>query len=103
MKGQIMTNGATIGMAGTTAGAAAETAKAIKASGAIVQVEAVEFLKMIERADKPLVVQAPAGFFMKYRYLTSYKGLVFLVQSADPLMPPAKAEIITAKRIWVPS
>ena len=98
-----MTNGAMIGMAGTAAGAAAEMAKAIKASGAIVQVEAAEFLTIIEKADRPLVVQAPAGFFTKYRYLTGYKGLVFLAQSADPLMLPAKAEIITAKRIWVPS
>ena len=99
-----MTNGAMIGVVGGGAGAAAaaELANAIKASGAIVQVEPSEFSKILEKTERPLVVQSPAGFFAKYRYLTSYKGLVFLAQSADPLMLPAKVEIITAKRIWVP-
>ena len=89
-----MTNGAA---------AAAAISNAIKASGAIVQVEPAEFLKILEKADKPLVVHSPPGFFTKYKYITGYKGLVFFAQCSSPLMLPAKAEVMTAKKIWVPT
>ena len=89
-----MTNGAA---------AAAAIANAIKASGAIVQVEPAEFLKILGKAEEPLVVHSPPGLFTRYKYITGYKGLIFFTRSADPLMLPSKAEVVTAKKIWVPT
>jgi len=97
-----MTNGA----AGAAAGAAvvAAVAQAIKASGAIVRVESVDFQTLVERADKPLVVLCRGGFLSsKYQYLMGYKGLVFYAKTATPLVLPAQTEVIEAKKIWIPS
>lgn len=94
-----MTNGA-----GAAAGAAAAIAQAIKASGAIVRVESNEFLAILSRAENPLVVYCEGGIFSKnYQYLTSYKGLAFYTKSQMPLTPPAGTELVTAKKIWIPS
>ena len=92
-----MTNGA----AGA-AGAAAAIAEALKAMGAIICVEPQEFLAILERTEKPLVVHSPSGLLTKYKYLTSYKGLVFFTKSRDALLIPASAEMVMAKKIWVP-
>lgn len=90
--------------AGAAAAAAAAIANAVKASGAIVQLEPDEFLKILGRAANPLVVTAEGGFFKtKYAYLTSYKGLDFYCQSDEVLPLPAGAELITAGKIWIPS
>jgi len=90
--------------AGAAAAAAAAVANAIKASGAIVQVEPDDFLKILARAKDPLVVTAEGGFFKtKYQYLTSYKGLDFYCMSEEPLPIPAEAELIPAGKIWIPS
>ena len=59
-----MTNGA----AGA-AGAAAAIAEALKAMGAIICVEPQEFLAILERTEKPLVVHSPSGLLTKYKYL----------------------------------
>lgn len=89
-----MTNGAA---------AAAAIAQAIKASGAIVRVESVDFETIISRTEKPLVACAQGGLMTtNYQYLTSYKGLVFFCKSSTPLTLPADAELIEAKKIWVP-
>jgi hypothetical protein len=86
------------------AAAAAAVANAVKASGAIVQVEAGEFLKILARASEPLVVTAEGGFFKtKYAYLTSYKGLDFYCSSDEALTLPPGTELITAGKIWIPS
>ncbi len=93
-----MTNGAVAGGA-----AAAAIAQAIKASGAIVRVEPQEFEQILRRTDRPLVVCAIAGLLTKhYRYLTGYKGLVFFTKSQTELMLPGSAEVVWAKKIWVP-
>lgn len=92
-----MTNGA----AGA-AGAAAAIAEALKAMGPIICVEPQDFLAILEKAEKPLVVQSPSGFMTKYKYLTSYKGLTFFTKSKDPLLIPGSVEMITAKKIVVP-
>lgn len=97
-----MTNG--VAPTGSTAAAAAAIANAIKASGAIVNVESDDFEIILRRAEAPLVVCATGGVFStKYYYLTSYKGLIFVTRTAAPLSLPGRAEIINAKRIWVPS
>jgi len=94
--------GAAAGAAG--AAAAAAIANAIKASGAIIQVEPRDFGVVLGKADSPLVVQACGGFFStKYKYLTSYKGLVFYTKTEAPLPLPRGAEIVEARKIWVPS
>lgn len=92
-----MTNGA----AGA-AGAAAAIAEALKAMGPIICVEPQDFLAILEKAEKPLVVQSPSGLMTKYKYLTSYKGLTFFTKSKDPLLIPGSVEMIRAKKIVVP-
>ena len=92
-----MTNGA----AGA-AGAAAVIAEALKAMGPIICVEPQDFLAILEKAEKPLVVQSPSGLMTKYKYLTSYKGLTFFTKSKDPLLIPGSVEMIRAKKIVVP-
>jgi hypothetical protein len=85
------------------AAAAAAIARAIKASGVIVRVDAVEFQKILDKAESPLVVCAESGIFsVKYQYLVSYKGLAFFtIASAQVVLPPG-AETIMAKTIWMP-
>jgi len=93
------------GAAGGAAGAAAAVAvmEAIKASGAIVRVETGTFCELAQRNSKPLIIQATGGFFSKnFQYLISYKGFVFFTKSATPLILPGDAELIQAKKIWIP-
>ncbi len=83
--------------------AAAAIAQAIRASGAIVRVEANDFMIILSKADKPAIVCAISGFRKKrHEYLTAYKGLVFYTKSNVPLQLPSEAELIVAKRIWIP-
>jgi len=85
------------------AAAAAEFGNAIKASGAVVRMEPVDFEAILERIDAPLIVTAEGGVFSrKYHYLTSYRGLIFYTRAPDPLSLPPKAEVIVARKIWIP-
>jgi len=89
--------------AGAAAAAAAAIAKAIKASGVIVQVSPEDFLLIVQRQQGPLVVQAIGGFFStNYQYLSSYKGLAFFTKSPDPLVLPSGCEVVEAQKIWIP-
>ena len=98
-----MPNGAVAGGAAGGAAAAA-IAQAIKASGAIVRVDAVDFETILNKADNPLVVCAQGGFFStNYQYLVGYKGLVFFCKSATQLTLPMSVDVIQAKKIWIPS
>lgn len=88
---------------GSSAGAAAAIANAVKASGAIVKVEPEDFLKILERCESPLVVTAEGGFLSSaHQYLSGYRGLVFYCKSSEALRLPGTVEIIRAKRIWIP-
>ena len=90
------------GAAAATAAAAA-IAQAIKASGAIVSVEADNFMAILSKAEKPAVVVAIRGFRKKkYQYLSGYKGLVFYTKSNIPLQLTSDTELIVAKKIWIP-
>ena len=93
------------GGAGAAAAArAAAIAKAIKASGAIVSTEPNDFLLILSKTNKPLVVLAEGGFLKtNYQYLTNYKGLTFFTQSSTPLELPNDIELVVAKKIWIPS
>ena len=94
--------GETAGGAGGAAVAAA-IANAIKASGAIVKVEPEDFLRILGRMEEPLVVRARNAFLgATFKYLTSYKGLAFFTKSPEELHLPGKAEVILAKKIWIP-
>jgi len=84
------------------AAAAVAMAQAIKASGAIVQVTTDNFLTILSKTDRPLVVIAQGGTFKKnYQYLSAYKGLIFYTKSDSPLNLP-QVELIAAKQIWIP-
>ncbi|MHC4679323.1 MAG: hypothetical protein ACYTEK_11550 [Planctomycetota bacterium] len=97
-----MTNGAAAG--GGAAAAAAAIAQAIKASGAIVNVESTDFMTILNKMDNPLVVCSESKFIStKYHYLTAYKGLIFYTKSVTPLMLRPSAELIQAKKIWIPA
>jgi len=94
-----MTNGA----AGAAAAAAA-IAQAAKASGAIVRVKPSDFMTILSKTEKPLVVMAQGGLIAKnYQYLMSYKGLVFFTKSITPLQLSSKVELVAAKKIWIPT
>ena len=96
-----MSNGAAAG--GAAAAAAAAIAQAIKASGAIVRVEPEDFLEILSKSESPLVVTAKGGFIgTNHHYLSSYKGLAFFTKSDDPLHLPSDAELIVARKIWIP-
>ena len=99
-----MSNGAVAGGAAGGAAGAAAMVNAVKASGAIVKLEPMEFLKILNRAENLLVVYAEARVFftIKYKYLTSYKGLFFYTSSASPLSIPGRFETVSAKNIWIP-
>jgi hypothetical protein len=95
-----MSNGAT---AAAGAAAAAAIAQAIKASGAIVGVNANTFQSVLMRADKPLVIVSEGGLFRRnYQYLTSYKGFVFHTKSSELLQFSMHVEKMTAEKIWIP-
>lgn len=87
----------------STAAAAAAVAQAIKASGAIVQLEAPEFERIVRKAGDPIVVHSLSGVFSKrHQYLTSYKGLIFYTKTPDELYFAATVEILESKHIWIP-
>ncbi|TET50619.1 MAG: hypothetical protein E3J64_08020 [Anaerolineales bacterium] len=89
--------------AGSGAAAVAVIAQAIKASGAIVNLDPEGLQEIIRRQDRPLIVFAVSRFpRMRYKYLTSYKGLAFYAESRQPLALSPLCEIVEAKRIWIP-
>ncbi len=97
-----MTIGA-VGAAGGAAGAAAAIAQAIKASGAIVRLEAADFMSILSKSDRPLVVAAEGGFLKtNFQYLTGYKDLVFYTNADAPLELTSRIELVKAKKIWIP-
>ena len=85
------------------AAAAAAIAEAIKASGVLVRVKPYEFMKILSRAEDPLVVCAQGGIFTtNYQYLMSYKGLAFFTKTLEPIELPAGVELVTAGSISIP-
>ncbi len=106
-----MTNGAAAGgIGGAVAGGAGGAiggyhviANAIKASGAIVKVEADVFEQLIQKQQDGLVVFNEGGIFStSYKYLTSYKGIFFFTKTKTPLILPANLEVVKTKKIWMP-
>jgi hypothetical protein len=88
------------------AAAAVALANAIKASGAIVEVEPELFMTMLarERNTRPMVIMAQGGIIKTdYRYLAACRGFTLYTKSVDALMLPGYVDVITARRIWTPS
>ena len=91
------------GGAAAAVAAYAAIAQAVKASGAIISLDPDNFMKMVVKTEKPLVVMAPGGWLNKgYQYLTAYKGLIFYTKSNSQLMLPGGVELIAARQIWIP-
>ena len=89
--------------ASTGAVHAAAIAEASRASGTIVNVSPEGFQVILRKNETPLVVAARGGVFgNRYDYLTSYKGLCFFTRSSEQVQLPTRAEIVSAKKIWVP-
>ena len=83
--------------------AAAAIAHAVKASGAIVKVENSDFLRILEKQNNPLVVTSQEWAFGSwYKYLTSYKGLIFFTKATEPIHISSTCEIIQSNKIWIP-
>ena len=95
-----MTTGSAAEAAVSAAGAVVQ---AIKGSGAIVNLAPSDFIALISRCDRPLVVMAKGKFpSTQYQYLTSYKGIAFFTKSPAPLDLPVGAERIVAEKMWLP-
>ncbi|MHC4663441.1 MAG: hypothetical protein ACYS8W_17410 [Planctomycetota bacterium] len=95
--------GAAGGAAAASAGGAAQVIQAIRASGVIIHVEPVEFLRILDKHEEPLVVHCEGGiFWTTYQYITTYKGLAFYTKDKSPITLPPYTELVIAKRIWVP-
>jgi len=91
------------GAASIAAAHATAVARAIKGSGAIVSVDPEDFLYILTKGNRPIVITATGGIVRaNYQYLTSYRGFVFYTKSRAPLALPHDAEIIAANKIWVP-
>lgn len=90
------------GAAGAAAAAAA-VARAIKASGTIVQLEPDEFGRLLNQNSQGLVVHAPGGFFSaRHKYLMSHKGFVFATSTREPMQLPGTCQVVEARKIWIP-
>ena len=89
--------------AAVAAARARAIAQAIKASGAIVRLEPNDFISILSKTERPLVVMAKGGVFKpNYQYLTAYKGLIFYTKSHEILPLPGNVETIFSKKIWIP-
>ena len=88
---------------GGASGAAAAIANAIKASGVICRVEPQDFVAIVRKIDKPLVVlTGPSMFSRNFKYLTSYKGLAFFTKSAEQIQFAPGVELVNCSRMWMP-
>ena len=78
-------------------------AQAISASSSIIIVDPGNFLKIITKAGKALVVMGRGGVFKShFQYMTDYKGFKIFTKSGTELILPNDTEIISVKTIWVP-
>jgi hypothetical protein len=68
-------------------------------AGCVIFVEREEFIDVLKRQEKPLVVCGLKGTFRNlYTYLTSYRGLLFAHKAKSPI-PLQGYELINAKEI----
>ena len=88
------------------AAAAAAIANAVAASGGLVRLTPADFLAILDRTENPLVVYANFWVLFSYggrhHYLTPYRGINFVTQSAEELWLPKGVELIRAKSLFAP-
>jgi hypothetical protein len=86
------------------AAAAAAIANAIKASGALVEIEPRDFQDLVERIPEPLVLYKGAGgmFDRKHQYATSHRGFVFFARTREPLLLPTRVQLLPVMKMWMP-
>jgi hypothetical protein len=83
--------------------AAMVIAAANRASGVVVTVTPENFMKILARAERPIVVHAAGGVFStSYQYMTTYRGLAFHTKSKKPVGLPAGTEPGAAESIRIP-
>lgn len=96
-------SGGAAGAAGAAAAAGVVIAQAIKASGAIVEVSPDDFMNLMDQDDEPLIVVSQGGTFKKhFQYLAGYHGLVFYTKSPEMLQFIEGAQVVQARKIWIP-
>ena len=92
-----------VAMGAEAAAIQAAIANAIKASGVVLRVDPENFLRIVAKTEKPLVVCATGGFVStNYQYLTSYKGFAFFTKTKTALSLSPKVETVIAEKIWIP-
>lgn len=68
----------------------------------LVRVSPENFLTVLSKDEKPLVLFAEKRFFVTfYQYLTNYRGFIFYAKSKSPLQLIGNVELIKVKSIWV--
>jgi hypothetical protein len=84
--------------------AGVDNIQAIRASGAVVQVEPRVFLQLLAKCQSTLIITACKNsyFSKKFQYETTYQGFVFYTESAQPIELPEHAEIVIADELWTP-
>gem|GEM_PF-508956 len=84
---------------GAAAAAAAAISNAIKASGAIIEVREEDFLFILGKTERPLVVFSNPSFWSrKYQYMTSYQGFIFYTKAKEMIQLPGRAEVFRLRR-----
>jgi hypothetical protein len=82
---------------------AAMIAEAVKASGTVVRIEPDEFMKILGRIEKPLVIYAEGGLIStNHQYMVSYKGFAFYTKADEEIQLPNGVEVVVADKIWIP-
>ncbi|MFN2578387.1 MAG: hypothetical protein ABR607_11930 [Pyrinomonadaceae bacterium] len=78
-------------------------ANAVKASGTVVRVEPEQFASILAKVESPLVIYTQGGVIStNHQYLISYKGFAFYTKAGEQIQLPKNAEVVIAKKIWIP-
>ena len=85
----------------TAAGSYSNELPALGAMGFMVHVEPDVFLRLVSKADDPLVLHSRGGFMRKHRWALAHRGYLFWTATRDTM--PMAVETVAVKRLWVPS
>lgn len=75
------------------------------ALGTIVVVDSNRFSSILTMIETPLVIVSREKYLFRklYKYIVTYKGLVFYTDSEKSILLPDNIELIEAERIWTPT
>jgi len=74
----------------------------LRAMGMIVLVEPTEFVAIVAKMDRPMVILAEGALSMTFRYVTVYKEMIFFSKGDSPVTFVNEVELIRARKIWLP-